>query len=189
MAPLNSSRVAWSIAIASLALWATSAPLTWSQVAVRSAGHLFDQAVDDTTTSSTTTVSQTLTNETPTTTTDDAGAPSAPCPPLAPALTQPAAPAPVAPVEGSQQGTFHLCGADAGVARSIEQLIGGRGFSAALTSHGDGCADLTISASSSGSGGGSATSHLKVSLGSGRSLSIQIVSAGGSTHVDIGQGQ
>jgi hypothetical protein len=193
MAPLKSTRVAWSIAIASLALWATSAPLTWSQAAVKSAGQLFDQIVDETTTTSTTTVSQTVANETISTTADEVGAVGVPCPTLPPAQTQPApaapAPAAPAPVGGSQQGTFHLCGADADVARSIEQLIAGRSFNASLVSHGDGCAELTVSVTSPAIASGRAASTLKISPGSGRSLSIQIVSAGGSTHVDIGQGQ
>ena len=44
-----------------------------------------------------------------------------------------------------------------------------------MTSRGDGCADLTIRATGQ-TASGSATSNLNVSLGSGRNLSIQIVS-------------
>ena len=32
MALLNNSRLAWSVALASLALWATSVPMTWGQL-------------------------------------------------------------------------------------------------------------------------------------------------------------
>jgi hypothetical protein len=183
MAPLKSTRLAWSIAIASLALWATSAPLTWGQVAVRSASQLFDQSVDETT------VIQDVTNEIPATIADEVGAVGAPCPSLPPALTQPAPLAPAPPVEAMQPGTFHLCGADAGIARSIEQLIAGRGFSAMLSARGDGCADLTIKPTSPAGTGGRASSNLKISLDSGRNLSIQIVSEAGTTRVDFSQGQ
>jgi hypothetical protein len=88
-----------------------------------------------------------------------------------------------------QPGTFHLCGADAGIARSIEQLIAGRGFSAMLSARGDGCADLTIKPTSPAGTGGRASSNLKISLDSGRNLSIQIVSEAGTTRVDFSQGQ
>jgi hypothetical protein len=91
------------------------------------------------------------------------------------------------PAAGAQEGTFHLCGADAQVARSIEQLIAGRGFSATLSAKGDGCADLTIRVNLPVSTGSRASSSLKVSLGSGQSLSIQIVSEDGATRVSVGQ--
>jgi hypothetical protein len=90
------------------------------------------------------------------------------------------------PVAAGQEGNFHMCGPDAQAAQVIEQLIAGRGFSARLTSHGDGCADLAIKVTSPDSTSGRASSNLSVSLGAGRGLSIQIVSEGGVTHASIG---
>lgn len=187
MAPLNSTRVAWSIAIASLALWATSAPMTWGQM-VATADHLFQassdddptpQAVSDETITTTTTVTNTSTTD------------AAACP--TPAAPSPAgqAPAPPANSSGPQEATFHLCGADAATAHAIEQLIAGRPFSATLSAHGDGCADLTIRVTSSTPNSGMSTSNLSVSLGGGQRLSIQIVTDGsnGTTHVNLTQGR
>jgi hypothetical protein len=167
MPSLNNPRIAWSIAVAALALWATSAPVSWGQAA---ATHLFgdpgtDQPADQTT----------------------------PCFPIpsaiqtmTPLVTPPANPAP-APNASAQSGTFRLCGGDQqSTAQAVEQLIAGHGFSASLSSTGDGCADLTIRVSSQPSGG-MASSQMNVSLGSGANLSIQIVSQGGATHVTIAQ--
>jgi hypothetical protein len=103
------------------------------------------------------------------------------------ALTQPAPPVIVAPpIAPGQEGNFHLCGTDAQAAQAIEQLIAGRGFSARLTSRGEGCADLNIKVTSPDGTSGRASSNLSVSLGAGRGLSIQIVSEGGVTHASIG---
>jgi len=107
------------------------------------------------------------------------------CPSLPASIAQLIPPSPtIAPVAAGADGTFHLCGADAQTARSIEQLVGGRGFSTTLSAHGDGCADLIIRVSSIPSNG-SSSSNLSVSLGSGRSLVLQIASDQGATHVTI----
>jgi hypothetical protein len=190
MAPLKNPRLAWCVALASLALWATSVPLTWGQ---HSADAIRMLDVTSTTTSL-----------------DDSQQPAdaaTPCPPapappvealppaiasLLPAQTPPtAAPAPAAPAASSgtaSQGSFHLCGPDASTAHDIEHLIAGRSFSASLSSTADGCADLMIRPTSP-VGNGSATSQLSVSLGSGQNLQIQITSQNGATHVSIGSGQ
>jgi len=121
MPSLKSPRIAWGVAIAALALWATSAPVSWGQAAVNS-GHFFDDAAGAQPTD-----------------------PTTPCLPI-PAAIQTMTPMlnPV-PDPAAQTGAFRLCGGDQqNTARSIEQLIAGRGFSASLASQGDGCADLTI---------------------------------------------
>jgi hypothetical protein len=187
MAPLKNPRLAWSVALASLALWATSVPLTWGQITA-DATRLLD--VTSTTTTSV----------------DDSQQPAdaaTPCPPSPAAAAIPAviasllptpppsAPAPAAPAASSgtsSQGSFHLCGPDTSTAQAIEQLIAGRGFSASLSSSADGCADLMIRPTSQ-VGNGSATSQLSVSLGSGQNLQIRITSQNGATHVSIGSGQ
>jgi hypothetical protein len=87
----------------------------------------------------------------------------------------------------AQQGTFSLCGPDAATEDAIEQLIAGRGFSATLVSTGNGCAQLTLRVSPQVSSG-TASSNLSVSLGSGRQLTIAIVSEGGATRASIGAG-
>jgi hypothetical protein len=156
MARDKSSLVAWSVALASLALWAAGAPMSLGQVAPG----------DDTTAWL-----------------------SAPCTAPSTEAVQPTVPTPfvVTPMGGvNDDGAFHLCGANPQVARSIEQLIGGRGFNATLSANGDGCADLAIHATSPASGSSRASSSLSVSLGSGANLSIQIVSEAGATHVSIG---
>ena len=182
MAPLKSAPLAWGIAIAALALWATSVPTTLGHASVGAAGLFNDAAarldINDT----------------------ENGQPDQPapaCPPNILTLPPPASdmtpPPPLTPAQPAtvdgQEGTFHLCGgADtSAAARAIEQLIAGRGFSASLSSRGDGCADLTIRVNSS-STGGSASSRLKVSLGSGQSLDIEILSERGATRVAITQG-
>jgi hypothetical protein len=188
MAPLKNPRLAWCVALASLALWATSVPLTWGQ-------HTADATRMLDVTSTTTSL-------------DDSQQPAdaaTPCPPapadaaipaviasLLPAQTPPpAAPAPAAPAASSgtpSQGSFHLCGPDTTTAQAIERLIAGRSFSASLSSTADGCADLMIRPTSP-VGNGSATSQLSVSLGSGQNLQLQITSQNGATHVSIGSGQ
>jgi hypothetical protein len=184
MGTLKSTKLAWSIAIASLALWATGAPFSSGQV-LPIASRLLQQTTDDSTSTSSI---DTVVNQTTKSSDDTTLAEGAPCPAVPGAMTQPPAPAPAAPASGAQEGTFHLCGPDNQAARAIEALIAGRSFNASLTSHGDGCADLTIRATSTAASGGSASSTVSVSLGSGQRLSIQIVSEGGATHVNIGQG-
>ena len=159
MALLNNSRLAWGVAIASLALWATGAPQTFGSVLGFNDGQA---ATGDAT--------QTI-----------------PCLPVAPLVVTPA-PQPDTS-SATSNGAFHLCGPDPQAASAIEQLIGGRGFSASLSARGDGCADLTIQANPQSSVGGSVTSHLVVSLGSGQSLDLQITSQGGLTHVTIAEDQ
>jgi hypothetical protein len=155
MARDKSTLIAWSLAFASFALWAASAPTILGQAAPG----------DDT--------SVWL---------------NVPCVAPSTDALQPVVPSPVAvaPSTGSDDGAFHLCGANPQVARSIEQLIAGRGFNATLSANGDGCADLAIHATSPAAGNSRASSSLSVSLGSGANLSIQIVSEAGATHVSIG---
>jgi hypothetical protein len=157
MSFLKSPRLAWSIAVAALALWAISAPVSWG-------ARFFDDAPADPTV--------------------DGSAPCLPVPlpiqtmtPLFNPTPDPAAPS----------GTFQLCGGDQqSTARAIEQLIAGHGFSASLSSQGSGCAALTIRVSPQASSG-TASSQLNVGLGSGTNLSIQIVSERGATRVSIAQ--
>src|SRR5579859_911892 len=172
MTPRRSAALAWSIAIASLLLWVSSATSVWGQ-AVPSPNDSTTSATDDSDGSTSTF-----------TTTGD----SAPCPAGPTAVTPStgaAAPGPDLSSGGPvQEGSFHLCGPNDQVARAVEQLIAGRGFSASVSTRGDVCADLTIKATSPVSSG-RASSTLKVSLGSGQSLSIQIVSEDGATHASI----
>jgi hypothetical protein len=174
MAPLKNSRLAWSVAIASLALWATSVPLTWGQITA-DASRMFE-----------TPPATTMDDAQPT---DDAATPCPPAPTSIPPVvaSQIPTPLPAAPAGSTSQAAFHLCGPDASAAQAIEQLIAGRSFSANLTTTADGCADLTVRATAP-VGNGSATSRLSVSLGSGQNLQIQIVSQNGATHVSIGSG-
>ena len=185
MASLNNTRVAWSVAVASLALWATSVPTTWGQISA-GATQLLNQSDQQPASS------------------DSSALQAVPCPPglLLPQAVidafsaSTAATAPVSPElnpgfsvppadPNTQERTFHVCGPNATTEREMEQLIAGRGFSASVTSTGDGCADVTIRATSA-AGNGRASTNLNVSLGSGHNLSIQIVSEGGATHVSIG---
>jgi hypothetical protein len=173
MAFQNSTRLAWSVAIASLALWATSVPMTWGQVAA-GASRLVDETLTPT--------------DDDQAATDDGAAATIPCLP-APATSVPVpAPALTSPGAAGSAATFHVCGPDAQAEQAIAQLIGGRGFSASLSAHGDGCADLTISVAPQ-QVGGSASSHLAVSLGTQRTLKLDITSQAGGTHVSIGQDQ
>src|SRR5262245_51558875 len=139
MSPLKSNRVAWSVAVAALALWATSVPATWGQVAGRAAG-LFDQEPDESTstsTSATTSITTTTEGTSIVTSLNADGAPLEPCLPVPPAISEivPSIPTVTIPPNASaDQGTFRLCGADPNVARAIEQLVAGRGFSTSLTS-------------------------------------------------------
>jgi hypothetical protein len=89
------------------------------------------------------------------------------------------------------QATYRLCGApDPQTRQSIEQLIGGRGFSARLASRPDGCADLTISVNpdQAARSTGSQSVSLSVGLGGSQTISIQIVSENGATRVTTGPG-
>ena len=186
MNPLKSNRLAWSVAVASLALWATSAPVSWGQVAW---GHarLVDQEQTQTTDDTTLAIDTDIN-----TTANDTGAQNAPCPTVPPAIAQlvptviaQLVPTPVTPnVASGQAGTFHICGPDPQAERAIEQLVAGRGFSSTLSAGGDGCAELIIRPSGQ-VGSGSNSSNVSVSLGSGQSLSIQIVSDQGATHASI----
>jgi hypothetical protein len=176
MTPRRSTGLAWGVAIASLLLWASSAGSVWGQaVPVTNVG-------DDTISSNqsdATTISQTVT-----TNGDGSACPGAST--AVPPATGLNVPAPAIPSDNAaQEGSFHLCGPDTQVARSVEQLIGGRGFSATLSTRSDGCADLTIKTTSPVSSGRTA-STLTISLGSGQRLSIQIVSEGGATRASIG---
>jgi hypothetical protein len=181
MAPHNSTRVAWSIAVASLALWATSAPVTWGQAATI-AERFLQESTDETTSATNTFLTLTDDGRTAVTAADPN---TTPCTSVTPASQEPAPAAPQ-PSSGAQQGSFRVCGADAQTAHAIEQLIAGRPFSATLSAHGDGCADLSIRVTSSNPTSGTASSNLRVSLGTGQNLSIQIVSDKGTTHVNIG---
>jgi hypothetical protein len=181
MGLLKSTKLAWSIAIASLALWATSASLSSGQV-MPIADRPLQQTIDD---ASSTSSIDTAVNETTTSSDDTTFVQGMPCPALPGAMTQPPLPVPAAPASVAQEGTFRLCGPDGQAAAAIEKLIAGRSFNASLTTHGDGCADLTIRTTSVASTGGKASSTLNVSLGMGQQLSIQIVSEGGATHVTI----
>jgi hypothetical protein len=177
----KSTKLPWSIAIASLALWAASAPLSSGQT-LPIAARLLQQTTDQTT--STTTI-DTATQS------DDAvlAQDTTTCPAPPGVMTQQPAPEPAPPVASAAsatEGTFQLCGPDDKAARAIEQLIAGRSFSASLSSSGSGCASLTIKTTSSAVTSGRASSTLNVSLGSGQRLSIQINSEGGMTHVTIG---
>ena len=191
MSPFKSTRIAWSVAVAALALWATSAPVSWGQAAA-DATHLFNQSMDDTQ-NSTTVINITQDSDiNANTATDDSTAQAAPLrtrPPAVaesiPTITVP--PVAVAPTSADSR-TFHLCGADAQAEKDIAALIAGRSFNTTLSARGDGCADLLVKATSPATSG-SSTSNLSVSLGSGRSLSIKITSQNGVTTVSIGQGQ
>lgn len=162
MALSHSTRLAWSVAFASLALWATSVPMTAGQVAA-GATRLSDETL-------TPTADQRQT-EVPATSTV-----ASPCGAEAPT------PAVVGTLEGGT--TFHLCGVDAQAEQRIAQLIGGRGFEASLAAYGDGCADLTIRVQPRAFGG-TASSHLAVSLGAHRGMRIDITSEAGVTQVSV----
>jgi hypothetical protein len=186
MSPLKSNRLAWSLTFASLALWASSAPVTWGQVAA-GATSLLGQTADEGSNTSTTTVD--IQQGDTTIAIDDGTAQVEACPTavLPPDVTQVVPVTPVPPaVSADGTGTFHICGPDAGLESEIAALIGGRGFSATLASHG-GCADLTIRPTSQ-LASGSSSSNLSVSLGSGRNLQIQITSEHGATRATIALG-
>jgi len=183
MNPLKSNLLAWSVAIASLALWATSAQVSFGQVASGTA-RLFDQSTTSTDDTSIVIDSDPSTNDI---STQNAVCPTPfPAPVVPPAIAQllPTLVPLTPPAPSGQDGTYHICGADSGAERAIEQLVAGRGFSATLTARGDGCADLTVHPSGQVSNG-SSSSNLSVSLGSGRTLSIQIVSEQGATRASI----
>jgi hypothetical protein len=157
MSFLKSPRLAWSIAVAALGLWAISAPVSWG-------ARFFDDAPADPTA--------------------DTATPCLPVPAAIQTLTPAFNPT---PDPNASLGTFQLCGGDQqSTARAIEQLIAGHSFSASLSSQGSGCAALTIRVSPQLSGG-TASSQLSVGLGSGANLSIQIVSERGATRVNIAQ--
>jgi hypothetical protein len=149
------TRLAWGIALASLAVWAVSAPVAFSQITAWSAG-------------------------------DDSDQQEVPCPTPSSAAAESAPPTTTPIPSNAMEATFRLCGADSQAERSIEQLVAGRGFSTTLTSRGDGCADLLVRVTSPAvSGTGSISSNLSVSVGSGQTLSVRIVSENGATHAHI----
>jgi len=186
MSPLKSNRLAWSVAAAALALWAASVPSTWGQV-VGGAARLFDQPTDETAATTTTTTTSLQVTDTTTSIVTSDGAMIEPCVPIPPAIAEIVPTVPPSLVQpGADEGTFNLCSADPGIAKAIEDLVAGRGFSSSLVARGNGCAELTIRATSPVTSG-SATSNLNVSIGSGRSLSIRIVSENGATRVTLSE--
>jgi hypothetical protein len=189
MSALKSPRLAWSVALASLALWAFSAPLSWGQVA-DGAHRLFDDQSSNPGADTTSVISINQDSTATSGSSGDSGADATTCPQVPasiaqvlPTITTP--PAPAVTTSGSDNGTFHICGPDSQAEQAISQLIAGRGFSASLSARNDGCADLTIKATSQGTTSGSASTNLSVGLGSGRNLSIKIVSQGGASHASI----
>ncbi len=189
MSALKSTRLAWTVAVASLALWAFSAPTSWGQVAA-GAHRLFDDDNSTTGPDSATVISINQDSTVTSGTVGDTGTDATACPSVPasvaqvlPTITIPAAPA--VTTGAADSGSFHICGPDSQTEQDISQLIAGRGFSARLSARNDGCADLTISATSPGTASGSASTNLNVSLGSGRNLSIKIVSQGGASHTSI----
>jgi hypothetical protein len=178
------------VAVASLALWAFSAPASWGQAAA-GAHRLFDDQSSNAGTDSTSVISIDQNTTVTSSSSGDTSADSTACPQVPPAVAQvlptiTTAPAPAITTSGSDSGSFHICGPDPQTEQAISQLIAGRGFSATLSARNDGCADLTIKAASQGATSGSASTNLNVSLGSGRNLSINIVSQGGASHASIG---
>src|SRR5690349_11613774 len=120
MHPFKSNRVAWSVALASLSLWAATAPVSWGAVPAEAA-RLLSQSTDETTQTTTVDVEQHVTI-----TTDAADAQNTQCPTTPPTAAQPAPPAPTpVPAAPAAQGTFHICGADQQTAHAIEQLVAG----------------------------------------------------------------
>jgi hypothetical protein len=173
MSPFRSTRLAWGIAFASLALWAVSAPATFGQLSSASSAAAQETAADSTGDDQTTSIQP-----------DQQGAPC-PTPPSAVSESAPPAATPVPP--DATQATFRLCGPDAGVERSIEQLVAGRPVTTTLTSRNDGCADLLvqITAPEAVASGHSSTS-VSVGVGAGQRLTVQIDSENGATHAHIG---
>ena len=171
-------RLAWAVALASIALWAATAPATLGSLlrqegsaalsnAQSPGGSL--QALQETGGEL-----QCEAAPTPTTSTD--------------ALPTDASPTPPAP---DTEAAFRICGGpDPATERAIEQIIAGRGFRARLASRGDGCADLTITVPSTppGSFSGRQSTRLTVSAGSTGVISIEIVTENGATRVAIGGG-
>jgi hypothetical protein len=174
MSPTSHARLAWGIALASLALWAASAPAAFGQFSSWSAAAFSQASADDQ--GSGVAAGDATTQQ------------GAPCPPQPSAVADSAPPAPTPAPTGATQATYRLCGADPQIERAIEQLVAGRSFSTTLMSRGDGCADLLVkvAAAQASSTTGRISSNLTVSLGSGQSLSVQIVSENGATHAHIG---
>jgi hypothetical protein len=110
------------------------------------------------------------------------------CPPIATAIARliPPTTTPVPARPAAALGNFVICGSDPPTERAVEQLVGGRGFSATLVARGDGCADMMVRVNPDMVGGtSSSTIKLSVSLGSGRVLDVQIASERGATHASI----
>ncbi len=191
MTPRTQTRLAWAIALASVALWVTSVPATFGSAAAGSLGTVAQRLIQ------TQSTDQTTTNEDDVhvTTGDVTAQQGAPCPPLTPAAAESAPPADatspgltVGPSSSSPtEAAFRLCGtADPAAERAIERLIAGRSFSSVLRSRPDGCADLTITIDPrSVPSAGRSSSNVSVSIGSGQALSVQIVSESGATRATI----
>src|SRR5918911_3679071 len=136
---LNNSRLAWTIALSSLALWLGGAPI--SRGDARLAG--VQQVAQSEDASAAATMVDVQVGDASVVGSGDAQ-PSPQCPVLPPAIAQVVPPSTdPGPPPPARDGTFHICGADPQAERTIEQLIAGRGFNATLSARGDGCADLT----------------------------------------------
>ncbi|MBV9356818.1 MAG: hypothetical protein JO023_14995 [Chloroflexi bacterium] len=177
MSPFPSTRLAWGIALASLALWAVSAPAAFGQL-----GSAWS-ATSDLTGDASTTADSTGDG----TTSIQPDPQGAPCPTQPSAVSESAPPAATSVPPDATQATFRLCGPDAGVERSIEQLVAGRPFTTSLTSRNDGCADLLVQVTAPDAvvSGHSSTS-VSVGVGAGQRLTVQIDSENGATHAHIG---
>jgi len=192
MTPGTQTRLAWAIALASVALWATSVPATFGSAAVGSLGTVAQRLIQTQSTDQTTANEDDVHVTTGDVTTAQQGAP---CPPLTPAAAESAPPADatspgptVGPRSSSPtEAAFRLCGtADPAAERAIERLIAGRSFSSVLRSRSDGCADLTITIDPrSVPSAGRSSSNVSVSIGSGQALSVQVVSESGATRATI----
>src|SRR4029453_13220036 len=170
MNPLKNSRVAWSVAVAALALWASSVPLAWGEVTSRAAQFFDDTAEED---SSQTTLFQTGGSLVVPSGEGDT-AQGIQCVPLPPSIAEVIPPVPtVVTPPAAHEGTFQICNPDPAVATDIERLIAARGFSATLRSGSSGCAELAIRVTSPASTG-SASSTLSVGLGSAKNLTVKI---------------
>jgi hypothetical protein len=91
---------------------------------------------------------------------------------------------------GASATTMRLCGPlDPQLARALEVMLAGRGFSATLSGLPDGCADLTVSPQGpAGQSSGRQSSTTSVTAGSGasaRRYTVQITSEGGQTRVSL----
>ncbi len=174
----GNSRLAWVIALASVALWAATAPATL--------GSLGKQEADAPAESNPAMQSLGTTEPVPPQTAGELQCEAAPTPGSASSPDN-ATPSTAQPL---LEATFRLCaGPDPQAERAIEQLIDGRSFRARLVSRADGCADLTISVSPQSSAGsfiGRQSTLLTVGSGSTAGvISVQIVTENGVTKASI----